>query len=615
MAEFTRTDIGGPRTGPGLTRREVLGVAGAVGLGAALGLGPGGFGAGAPRAGASPALRRTGKRVAVLGGGMAGLAAAHELVDRGFEVTVFEPTALGGKARSIGSPGTGVGGRRDLPGEHGFRFFPGFYQHIPETMARIPFAGNANGVLDNLVGASGGRLSIAGQPDLGAPMSGGGGRRALDFSSPDALRATLSPMFALGASLPPAELAWFMDRLVVFLTSSIERRFGEWEYASWEQTLRADGKSEAYRSILVSALTSQLVAAKPSMSSTRTIGTIGQAFVLNAAGIVPAYGAHVDRLLNAPTNEAWIDPWVAHLLARGVRFEMGKSVTGLRMDGGQVAAARTVDVAGAHGEAEADWFVSAMPVDRAVRLWTADVLAADPSLESMNKLVVDWMVGIQYFLRTPTPIAQGHVAYLGSPWALTSISQAQFWNTDFAATYGDGSVKDCLSVDISDWDTPGIVYGKPARRCTRDEIASETWAQLQRSLDDDGGAATLRDEDLVSWFLDPGISWNAARGENDNATPLLVNTVGSWDSRPQAHTQIPNLFLAGDYVRTDFDLATMEGANESARAAVNALLGAADSAAAPCPMFTLHEPPELAGMRALDAERFRAGQRHILDNG
>ena len=39
--------------------------------------------------------------VAVLGGGVGGLSAAHELAERGFEVTVYEARDVaGGKARS-----------------------------------------------------------------------------------------------------------------------------------------------------------------------------------------------------------------------------------------------------------------------------------------------------------------------------------------------------------------------------------------------------------------------------------------------------------------------------------------------------------------------------------
>ncbi|MET8795179.1 FAD-dependent oxidoreductase [Nocardia sp. NPDC004568] len=56
----------------------------------------------------TPGLRTGGKEVAVFGGGMAGLSAAHELAERGFQVTVYEPAFLGGKARSMPVPGTGA---------------------------------------------------------------------------------------------------------------------------------------------------------------------------------------------------------------------------------------------------------------------------------------------------------------------------------------------------------------------------------------------------------------------------------------------------------------------------------------------------------------------------
>jgi 15-cis-phytoene desaturase len=94
-------------------------------------------------------------KVAILGGGVAGLTAAHELTRcGGFTVEVYErENTSGGKAKSNVKPNSGVGGLKDLPGEHGFRFFPGFYRHVPDTMSRIPFQGNPNGVLDNLVSA------------------------------------------------------------------------------------------------------------------------------------------------------------------------------------------------------------------------------------------------------------------------------------------------------------------------------------------------------------------------------------------------------------------------------------------------------------------------------
>src|SRR5215212_12257601 len=93
--------------------------------------------------------------VAVLGGGVGRLSAAHELAERGFDVTVYEARdAFGGKARSMPVPGSGKDGRADLPAEHGFRFFPGFYRHLPDTMARVPYPGRADGVAGNLVHAT-----------------------------------------------------------------------------------------------------------------------------------------------------------------------------------------------------------------------------------------------------------------------------------------------------------------------------------------------------------------------------------------------------------------------------------------------------------------------------
>jgi uncharacterized protein with NAD-binding domain and iron-sulfur cluster len=322
-----------------------------------------------------------------------------------------------------------------------------------------------------------------------------------------------------------------------------------------------------------------------------------------------------DRVLDLPTNEAWINPWVRHLKKLGVRFETGQKIEAIEMRRGRVASARARDRRGRRRRVEADWFFCAMPVERARKLWSRKVLALDPSLGQMDELFVDWMVGVQYYLKQPVEIVHGHLTFLDSPWALTALTQGQFWeDRDFRRDYGDGSVADCLSVDVSDWGTPGILYGKPAKRCTPKQVAEEVWAQMKAHLEDTGDSY-LPDGLLHSWFIDPAIRWHPDRRRNTNATPLLVNTVGSWEKRPQARTEIPNLFLAGDYVQTDLDLATMESANESARAGVNALLEVSGSRAQPVPMFKLYDPPEFEPLKAIDADRFRRGEPNVLDVG
>ena len=82
--------------------------------------------------------------VAVLGGGVAGPDRRPRAGRARFDVAVLRGARLpGGKARSLPVPGSGTDGRADLPAEHGFRFFPGFYRHLPDTMSRIPYAGRA----------------------------------------------------------------------------------------------------------------------------------------------------------------------------------------------------------------------------------------------------------------------------------------------------------------------------------------------------------------------------------------------------------------------------------------------------------------------------------------
>ncbi len=211
------------------------------------------------------------------------------------------------------------------------------------------------------------------------------------------------------------------------------------------------------------------------------------------------------------------------------------------------------------------------------------------------------------YLDTDVPLVHGHAIYIDSEWALTSISQQQFWPGFDLESMGDGRVEGILSVDVSDWERPGRRFGKVASRCSPEEIKQEVWGQLKDHLNDDP-ERELHDGNLIDWFLDPAIEFPNPSGAT-NAEPLLVNTAGSWEDRPDAVTRIPNLFLASDYVRTFTDLATMEGANEAARRAVNGILERSGSRAQRCDVWPLSEPSVFAPARALDRIRWRLFRR------
>ena len=527
-------------------------------------------------------------KVIVLGGGVAGMSAAHELAERGFEVVVYEARDIpGGKARSMEVPGSGSDGRPDLPAEHGFRFFPGFYRHLPDTMKRIPYDGQNNGVLDNLVTASRAELALAGGSEVITPAHFPSNLDEVGL----AFRAVLAQVAELG--IPAEDQVHFANRLLLLLTSCHERRMDEFEHRSWWEFSGAEERSPEYGKFLADGLTRTLVAAKAREMSARTGGSILLQLLFDLA----RPGGQVDRVLNGPTNRVWIEPWRDYLTGLGVDYRAEHQVQEIELRAGRVAGITAV----VHGQPvadSADFYVSALPVEVMRLLASDEMKEAEPRLAGLHRLRTRWMNGMMFYLDRDVPLVNGHTLYIDSQWALTSISQAQFWPKFDLKEMGDGRVEGILSVDISDWEAAGIVHGKQAMFCSKEQVHDDVWAQLQASLDDQG-VEVLQDANVLGWFLDPDIQYPNPT-ECTNLEPLLINTAGSWQDRPEAVTSIENLFLASDYVRTNTDLATMEGANEAARRAVNGILDASGSTEPKCRVWPLSEPMMFAPARAID---------------
>jgi len=277
------------------------------------------------------------------------------------------------------------------------------------------------------------------------------------------------------------------------------------------------------------------------------------------------------------------------------------------MKDGKISSAIVKNEKGEELVVAADYYVLAVPVECAAPLMNDEIVKADPTLSAVIALAhsVSWMNGIQFYLNEDVKINHGHVIYCDSEWALTSISQIQFWKDYELKDRFNGKVKGILSVDISDWRTTKYedVF---AEDCEPNKVKELVWAQLKKSLNVEG-KIVLRDEQIEHWYLDRDIKWMPADKKDEDKEPLLVNTINSWGLRPEAFTAIPNLFLSADYVRTFTDLATMEGANESARRAVNSIITASGKNVPLCKIWPLKEPLFLAPLRWLDYKRWAKG--------
>jgi len=596
------------------------------------------------------------KKVIILGGGVAGMSAAHELIERGFEVQVFEKKVqlCGGKARSVNVPDPDAGENyTPLPGEHGFRFFPGFYTHVIDTMKRIPFPGNKNGVLDNLVAA----------PYVMMARTNAAPIVLLDsFPKTFADFKFLLKSLHQHTGLSQDDMEFFATRVWQLITSCKERRENDYERTGWWQFTDGANRSKAYQDLLARGLTRTLVAARAATASTKTGGDIFLQLIFNMANPkVPT-----DRILNGPTNNQWLTPWHQYLVNKGVDYRFLSEVKKIECTDGKITGVwveklkaipdifnesipETHDIQ----KYTADYYICAVPVEVAAPLLIADLLkageslqefvnnvirnadlsdpsvsvmdvlndaiqkapimAADPTLSGIIELSndVSWMTGVQFYLTEVVDLNRGHIIFSDSPWAITAISQSQFWTGFPMDKYADGKTKTVLSCDVSDWDEPGILYGKKAKDCTSEEIKAEVWAQMKRSLVING-KCLLNDELIHTSFIDRDIVFNhPALYQEDffsrNTEPLLVNKVDTWRLRPESYCAIPNLFFAADYVRTHTDLATMEGANEAARRAVNNIIEASQSTAALCEVWDLHEPWAFAYYRWQDDRRYKKG--------
>jgi 15-cis-phytoene desaturase len=279
---------------------------------------------------------------------------------------------------------------KDLAGEHGFRFFPGFYQHVPDTMKRIPFAGNEHGVFDNLVVAPQAGIAQEKKPLYGflthIPQT------PLDWG------LVFEDWFARSElGLKPGEADYFISRMLDFMSTCTKRRFAKLEYEKWWDYVGAPTRSVQYKKLLAQGMTRSLVAMDAEIANSRTVGSILVQMFMS----MTSQSGTMDRVLNAPTSDAWITPWVTYLLQRGVKITLNAAVQRVEFDGTKITGVVIEQPTGAT-TVTGDYYLAAFPVEVA-QIVFAPLAAAAPSLGRIKNLQYAWMNGLVFYLPRDVP--------------------------------------------------------------------------------------------------------------------------------------------------------------------------------------------------------------------
>ncbi len=532
------------------------------------------------------------RHVAIFGAGIAGLSAAHELVRRGFRVSVYESEAeAGGFFRSARHSHYG-----NMPTEYSWHGMGPWYHNLFAVMRQIPFD-DSGSVYDK----------------------------------------ALSRPIAFGI-FPDGGKAEFFDIGI----RSIPRmfRFSHWEWAKWSwlmfKTWGANTRTQVSYSRLNAAAQWQPMLSErgyrfwracfgPWIGSDWTkaslhhagqffrkqlISKLRHAHPADDQGPAWSHGAQDGwLLLRGPSSEFWFDRWIKDLEERGVSFFWSQSLDQLRFDGKTI----TAGALESGTTVEADLYICAVNP-----FATAQILARTPDLERLDELrlfkplveegphvQVSFRIGFAEPIQFPRE--RTAVVVADSEFNLTLFAQEQAWKPEVDL---GREIKALWTGTSCVGTVPGRLFQLPVIKCTKEQFLDEVKAQvmscesLNALVKEANAGRSLADFKIATievwheWIFSP----DGIRGPQ----PKWVTTTNTQPYLPSQVTPVPNLFLAGAHTKTEVDVWSIEGAVESGRRAARAIDPAVD-------VISQYKPWWLRAISAADDVCYRIRAPHVLD--
>lgn len=519
------------------------------------------------------------KKVTIIGGGIAGLSAAHELAERGFHVTIYEANDdIGGLARSKRSAQD-----NGIPTEISWRGYGPYYKNVFEMMSKIPLAGKQNTVYSN----------------LSRPIKFITPLNTIHPGTPDTVRAI--------------DMSTFNDRRTLMWTfikhlTASEARNKEYAKINAADYLKPKLTAPTYE--FVTSLIGPWIGIDPQRAS---LFHVGNFFKFCAFSGNPMYHeADLDGpgwrhgtcgdcrdssqyckncsdrwlVLNQPTSEGWFDHWKEYLQEMGVVINLNHKAIQLKSEDSNITDIEIINTnTDEQITVESDYYILATNPFAAARIVEDSGLSHLPQLSLLSPLTSEGpQLQLAFFIafedEIKMPESQLGITIQDSPFNLTLYSQDDLWASKMKpqVSLGDG-VKSLWSGTACISYIPGILYDKPFSKLTKEEFFDEIIAQIKASeefmaLISDANGADFGDFKILTmttwdtWVFPKDADETLYTAED----PKWVTTTKTAQYTPTTSTELHNLFLAGTHVKTTASFSSMEAACESGRIAANSIV-------------------------------------------
>lgn len=511
-------------------------------------------------------------KVVIIGAGIGGLTAAHFLVGKVKEIHIYEKNSIaGGLARTENGPGGGKDTR-----EISWRVYFHFYYHLFDIMKQIPSIDDKT-VYEHLV-----RYRNVFTPEID-PIS------FLSFGQ--------------------------IFKIVKTLFSS-NSRIDYYDRYPWRDFI-GDDNSEIPQWLGMDRF-------KGSTTSVQRIGI--EQHLRKTKGIE-------DCVLDGPTNQVWIDPWVSYLRKKGVMFHFSQPVSKITVNDKTITEIMVGDT-----RVTADLYVLGLPIEVLSRL-VPDLVPDGYRLSEFSKqMQVGYQLYLDDFLSLGEKDGIPYQSFLvrNSPWALIVESKTISWNEadhihEVIPSFGSingrqefpklSKLPTQWSITACQVDVPGIRHKKSLVLCNEQEMREEILAELYDNknlmerlkrenpnvsdvktiLENAKWSFTGKDFSVMSSFTLP----REMGGELKTTEPKFSNNIGTKSIRPSVKLGT-NVYLSTAYVKETIDIFSMEAAVIGGKTVAYTILGL------PKPDFPPRPYAALEPFRKIDEVLFRFGLPDIF---